>query len=281
MLFSISKKLPVKTIALNAVSSRPESTSVMGKLNGKVAIVTASTEGIGFAIAKKLANEGAKVVVSSRKEANVNAAVTSLKNFGHQNISGIVCHVGKSEDRKRLYEEAISKFGGIDILVSNAAVNPFFGFAADCTEETWDKIFDINVKSAFLLTKEVLPYLRERNGGSIIYVSSIAGLQPFQMLGPYSVSKTALLGLTKVFADELAHDNIRVNCLAPGVIRTKFAKQIYESDVAHDTVLSQIPMGRIGEPSDVEGVAAFLCSDDAKYVTGETIVVSGGMRSRL
>ncbi|XP_065199899.1 dehydrogenase/reductase SDR family member 4-like isoform X2 [Planococcus citri] len=237
---------------------------------------------IGFAIANKLATEGAKVVISSRQEVNVNEAVEKLKNNGHQNnISGVVCHVGNKEDRKRLYEEALNKFGGIDILISNAAVNPFVGFTVDCPEDKWDKLFDTNVKSAFLLTKEVVPHLKERKGGSIINISSLAGLQPVPMHGPYCVSKTAILGLTRVFADELAQFNIRVNCIAPGLVRTKFAEHIYENKILHDAILSQIPMGRTGEPRDVEGIAAFLCSDDANYITGETIAVAGGMHTRL
>ncbi|XP_065199900.1 dehydrogenase/reductase SDR family member 4-like isoform X3 [Planococcus citri] len=228
----------------------------MGRLTGKVAIITGSTQGIGFAIANKLATEGAKVVISSRQEVNVNEAVEKLKNNGHQNnISGVVCHVGNKEDRKRLYEE--------------------------CPEDKWDKLFDTNVKSAFLLTKEVVPHLKERKGGSIINISSLAGLQPVPMHGPYCVSKTAILGLTRVFADELAQFNIRVNCIAPGLVRTKFAEHIYENKILHDAILSQIPMGRTGEPRDVEGIAAFLCSDDANYITGETIAVAGGMHTRL
>ncbi|XP_065218764.1 dehydrogenase/reductase SDR family member 4-like [Planococcus citri] len=253
----------------------------MDRLIGKVAIVTGSTQGIGFAIAKRLAAEGAKVVVSSRQEVNVKEAVAKLKNLGYQNIIGIVCHVAKPEDRKRLYEETLNKFGGIDILICNAAVNPHVGFTADCPEDKWDKIFDVNVKSTFLLIKEVLPHLKKRNGGSIVNVSSVVGLKPVQGIGPYSVSKTAIIALTKVFANELAPLNIRVNCIAPGLIRTLFAKHMFENKTLHDSILSAIPMGRMGETNDLEGVAAFLCSDDAKYITGETIAVAGGAHSRL
>ncbi|XP_065209494.1 dehydrogenase/reductase SDR family member 4-like [Planococcus citri] len=253
----------------------------MNRLIGKVAIVTGSTQGIGFAMARRLAAEGAKVVVSSRQEANVNEAVKKLKHLGHENITGTVCHVSKPEDRNRLYEEALNKFGGIDILISNAAVNPHVGLTAECTEDKWDKIFDVNVRSSFLLIKEVLPYLKERNGGSIVTVSSIVGLNPLALIGPYSVSKSALISLTKVFANELASHNIRVNCIAPGVYRTSFTKVVLENKSIHDAVLSTIPMRRYGETSDIEGVAAFLCSDDAKYITGETIIVAGGVHCRL
>ncbi|XP_065223188.1 dehydrogenase/reductase SDR family member 4-like [Planococcus citri] len=254
----------------------------MNRLIGKVAVVTGSTQGIGFAVAKRLAAEGAKVVVSSRQEANVKEAVEKLKHLGYQdNIIGTVCHVSKPEDRKRLYEEAFNKFGGIDILVSSAGVNPHIGSTADCPEDKWDKIFDVNVKSSFLLIKEVLPYLKGRNGGSIVNMSSIAGLKPIQEIGAYSVSKSALIAMTKVFANELASLNIRVNCVAPGMIRTLFTEFIFRDKPLQDALVSTIPMGRAGEPSDIEGVTAFLCSDEARYITGETIVVAGGTHSRI
>ncbi|KAF4527620.1 hypothetical protein B566_EDAN015423 [Ephemera danica] len=201
------------------------------KLDGKVAVVTASTDG--------LAQDGAKIVVSSRKEANVNRTVKQLTSEG-LSVHGVVCHVSKAEDRKNLFNQAVSKFGGIDIL---------------CDESSWDKIFDVNVKAAYLLSQEALPHLRKRGGGSIVYVSSIAGFQPFallgaysvsktallgltkaaaedcikdniRLLGAYSVSKTALLGLTKAAAEDCIKDNIRVNCIAPGVIKTKFSAAV-------------------------------------------------------
>lgn len=256
------------------------SSSTNLKLQGKVAVVTASTDGIGFAVAKRLGAEGANVVVSSRKAKNVESAVKKLKDCGY-NVTGTVCHVAKSEDRQKLFEEAINKFGGIDILISNAAVNPTVGPILDCPEDVWDKIFEVNVKSAFMLSKEVVPYLRKRGKGSIIYISSIAGYQPFILLGAYSVSKTALLGLTKAAALDLACDNIRVNCVAPGIVQTRFSSALYESESAREMTLSMIPMRRLAQPDDIAGVVAFLCSDDASYMTGETVIVSGGMQSRL
>ncbi|XP_046396518.1 dehydrogenase/reductase SDR family member 4 [Ischnura elegans] len=250
------------------------------RLKGKVAVVTASTDGIGFAIAKRLADEGASVVVSSRKEKNVQEAVKKLSQEG-LSVDGVVCHVSKAEDRARLFNKAVDKFGGIDILVSNAAVNPTTGPVLEIDESSWDKIFDVNVKAAYLLSKEALPFIRKRGGGSIIYVSSIAGFQPFNLLGAYSVSKTALFGLTKAASQDLAPENIRVNCIAPGVVKTKFSSALHESEDAREIALRNIPMNRLAMPHEMGGVAAFLCSDDASYITGETIVVSGGMPSRL
>ncbi|XP_063222847.1 dehydrogenase/reductase SDR family member 4 [Bacillus rossius redtenbacheri] len=249
-------------------------------LTGKVAVVTASTDGIGYAIAARLAADGARVVVSSRKEGNVRSAVDRLKAGGFP-VAGVVCHVGRAEDRSRLFQEAVHRFGGIDILVSNAAVNPAVGPVLECKESEWDKIFDINVKSAYLLSKEVLPHMRKRNGGSIIYISSIAGFQPMPLLGTYSVSKTALLGLTKAAAADLAKENIRVNCVAPGIVRTRFSSAIHEDEGTRTAVLSQVPLGRLAEPREIAGLVSFLCSDDASYITGETVVAAGGMQSRL
>lgn len=260
--------------------TRTINTSSTSKLEGKVAIVTASTDGIGFAIAERLAADGASVVVSSRKEKNVTNAVEKLKASGYS-VSGVVCHVGKADDRERLIKEAQDKFGGIDILVSNAAVNPGVGPVLESPEDVWDKIFDINVKAAYLLSKEVLPHLRKRGGGNIVYISSIAGFQPLELLGVYSVSKTALLGLTKVAAKDVARENIRINCVAPGIIITRFSEALRQTKESEEAILQNVPLGRMGEPKDIAGVVSFLVSDDAAYITGETIIASGGMQSRL
>lgn len=220
------------------------------------------------------------MVISSRKEDNVDAALKSLReqNF---DVSGLVCHVAKKEDRQKLVDHAVAKYGGVDILVSNAAANPHFGNILSCNESQWDKIFDTNIKSSFFLCKEVIPFIEKRGGGSILFVSSIAGYQPFEFLGPYSVSKTALLGLTKALSFEAATMNIRVNCLAPGVIKTKFSEQLWKNPDAENITKGMIPMKRFGEPSECSSAAAFLVSDDASYITGETIVVAGGTNARL
>lgn len=205
---------------------RTFTTMAARRLEGKICVVTASTDGIGFSIAKKMGFEGAKVVVSSRKQKNVDEAIAKLKSEGVKDVIGVTCHVAVAKDRQRLYDTAINTFGGIDVLVSNAAVNPAVGSVLDASEEVWDKIFDVNVKSSYLLAKEVKPYIMKRGGGSIVFISSIGGYQPFDLLGAYSVSKTALFGLTKAAALDCAKDNIRVNCVAPGVIETKFSSAV-------------------------------------------------------
>lgn len=256
------------------------SSSKLQKLDGKVAIVTASTDGIGLAIARKLAQDGAKVVVSSRKQVNVEKAVQNLKSENFE-VTGEVCHVGKSQDRTNLIQTALTEYGGVDILVSNAAQNPFFGNILDCTETQWDKIFETNVKATFLLVKEIVPHIKERGGGSIVIVSSIGGYNPSNVIGPYSVSKTALLGLTKALVHQLSPLNIRVNGIAPGLIKTRFSEAIWRTDEAKKLSESMIPLRRIGEPQECAGIVAFLVSDEASYINGENIIVAGGIPARL
>lgn len=249
-------------------------------LAGKVAIVTASTDGIGLAAARALGQRGAHVVVSSRRQENVDRAVATLQSQDIR-VTGTTCNVGKSQDREKLVQMTLDQCGGIDILVSNAAVNPFFGNMLDSTEEVWDKILDVNVKATFLMTKLVVPHIEKRGGGSVVFVSSVAGYQPMPALGPYSVSKTALLGLTRALAPELAQSNIRVNCVAPGVIKTQFSSALWQNKDVMEEFMKQLSIKRLGEPEEIGGVIAFLCSKDASYITGETITVTGGINCRL
>ncbi|XP_052817159.1 dehydrogenase/reductase SDR family member 4-like [Mya arenaria] len=254
--------------------------SIQGKLSGKVAIVTASTEGIGLAIARRLGQDGASVMVSSRKQDNVSRTVEQLKSENLQ-VEGMVCHVGKAEDRTSLIQQTVSKFGGLDFVVSNAAANPAFGPILDTPESAWDKIFETNVKATFFLIKEAVPHMEKRGGGSVVIVSSFAGYTPMEFLGPYSVSKTALIGMTKALVPQLSTMNIRVNCVAPGIIKTKFSEQLWKTSAVKDMLMQMIPMKRIGEPSEISGLVSFLCSDDASYITGETTLATGGIPGRL
>ncbi|KAG4071993.1 hypothetical protein HA402_010930 [Bradysia odoriphaga] len=247
-------------------------------LSGKVAVVTGSTEGIGLAIAKRLASDGASVVISSRKLSNVSKAVELLKSMGYSQVHGFKCHVGVDQDRKNLIRETISLFGRIDILVSNAAVNPFWGRILECPEKMWDSIFGTNVTAPFMLVKEVAPLMKKTGSGSIIFISSVAAYNPMKKIGPYSVSKTALIGLTKVLSQSLVEDKIRVNSVAPGAVETKASKKVI---AANNNLLDDIPMGRVAAPEEIASVVSFLVSEDASYITGETIPVAGGMASHL
>ncbi|XP_018567175.1 dehydrogenase/reductase SDR family member 4-like [Anoplophora glabripennis] len=253
----------------------------MNRLVDRIAIVTGSTKGIGYSIARRLAQEGAKVIICSRKKENVEAAKKKLLSEC-LDIEAMVCDVANPCDREKLLKEA-EKWGRLDILVSNVAVDlqsvlvPIF----DCSESTWDKVFEVNVKVSYLLSKEALPLLRKSNAGRIIYVSALGAYFAQNQMGVYAISKVALLGLTKQGALHLAQENITVNCIAPGLIETDLSKSVLETADEIRKKASFIPLNRAGSTEEVSGTAAFLASDDASYITGETIVVGGGVQSRL
>jgi dehydrogenase/reductase SDR family member 4 len=275
-----------KPIKCSDISNFKRFSSSQGlPLHNKTAIVTASTEGIGFSIVKRLAKSGANVVVSSRKQKNVDQAVSELEKLYPNQIVGTVCHVGKNEDREKLVDLAMEKFGSINILVSNAAVNPYFGSFMDTEESHWDKIFDVNVKAPFMLTKQVVPHMLKNkqpgDKGSIVYISSIAAYTGLALIGAYSVSKSALLGLTRNFANELGVDNVRVNLVAPGVIKTKFSQSLTADKHAEEMCKAATSLKRLGEPDEVAGMVNFLCGPEASYITGENIVVGGGYHCRV
>ncbi|TKR67000.1 hypothetical protein L596_023217 [Steinernema carpocapsae] len=224
------------------------------RLEGKVAIVTAATAGIGLAIAERLGHEGAAVVISSRKEANVNEALEYLKRGGLQKVEGIVCHVGNAEHRERFVKFTLEKFGKIDILVNNAGINPDFGDILDISESVWDKLFEVNVKANFLLTKLVVPHMEKNGGGNIIFNSSYSAYKSPPGIAAYGVSKTAIVALIKALANSCASKNIRVNGIAPGVIKTKMSEVLWagaeDSTDAQAQIASDAAMGRIGAPKN-------------------------------
>lgn len=248
------------------------------KLEGKVAVVTAATAGIGLGIAYRLASDGAKVYISSRKQENVDQTITQLRSEGLE-VSGCVCHVGSDEHRQRLVANVTRVYGKIDVLVSNAAVNPVDSSILDTSEDAITKILDINIKAAIMLVKAAAPHMA--SGSSITFVSSLTAYSPPWPIGVYAVSKTALLGLTKGLATELGPQGIRVNCVAPGVVPTKFAAALVASPELHSAQVASTALGRLGTPADMAGAVSFLASEDAAYITGETLVVAGGMTSRL
>lgn len=247
------------------------------RLEGKVAIVTASTQGIGFAIAERFGVEGAAVVVSSRKQKNVDEAVEKLRSKGIETI-GLVCHVSNAQHRKDLIDRTVQKYGHIDIIVSNAAANPTVENILNEKESVLDKLWEINVKASILILQDAAAHLRK--GSSVILISSIAGYSPQASMAMYGVTKTALLGLTKALAAELS-PHTRVNCIAPGFVPTHFADFLTKSDTIRKSIEAKTLLGRLGTIEDMAGAAAFLASDDAGYITGETLVVAGGMPSRL
>ncbi|XP_075513812.1 tropinone reductase-like 3 [Primulina tabacum] len=251
---------------------------VKGKrFEGKVAIVTASTQGIGFSIAERLGLEGAAVVISSRRQKNVDEAVEKLKGKGIETL-GLACHVSNAQQRKDLIEKTIQKYGKIDVIVSNAAANPSVDGILETEESVLDKLWEINVKATILLLQDAALHLKK--GSSIVFISSIVAFQPPLGLSMYGVTKTALLGLTKALAAEMA-PNTRVNCVAPGFVPTRFADFLTSDESKRKDLEERTLLGRLGTTQDMAAAVAYLASDDASYITGETLVVAGGVPSRL
>lgn len=248
----------------------------MFELNGKVALVTGSSRGIGKAIAETMARQGAKVVVSSRKQEACDEVVDGIRASGGD-ATAFACNIGRKEDLEALAAAAIRTYGRIDILVCNAATNPVFGPMHEVSDEAYDKIMTTNVKSAFWLCNMVAPGMAERGeGGAVILISSIASMYGNRKLGIYGVSKAAEQQLVRNLAVEWGGENIRVNAIAPGLIRTDFARALWEDPKRLSIMERMTPLGRIGEPVEIAALATFLASDSASFITGQTIVADGG-----
>jgi NAD(P)-dependent dehydrogenase (short-subunit alcohol dehydrogenase family) len=243
-------------------------------LNDKVAIVTGASKGIGAAMAKGLAEFGAKVVISSRKQEAVDEVAASIIALGGQAI-GVACHVGDAEQRQQLVDQTIAAYGRIDILVNNAAINPVYGPLAEVTGDVFDKIMDINVKACMLLANLCYPHLKKQ-GGSIINISSVEGLKPGFGLGVYSVSKAALIMLTQNQAKEWGSDGIRSNVICPGLVQTKFSAALWNNEKMLQQYNRHIPAGRMAQPDEMVGLALFLASDASSYSTGGIFTADGG-----
>jgi NAD(P)-dependent dehydrogenase (short-subunit alcohol dehydrogenase family) len=247
-------------------------------LSGKVAIVTGSSRGIGRAIAERLAEHGAKVVVSSRKaEACKEVADAINKKHGKDRAIVIPANISSKDNLKNLVEETDRKFGKIDILVCNAASNPYFGPLAGIQDDQFRKILDNNILSNHWLAQLVSPQMIKRREGSIIIVSSIGGLRGSPVLGAYCISKAADLQLARNLAVEYGPHNVRVNCIAPGLIKTDFARALWEDKARLAVREEQTPLRRIGEPDEIAGAAVFLASAASSFVTGQNIVIDGGV----
>lgn len=245
------------------------------QLDGKVALVTGASKGIGEAMARGLAEFGAKVVVSSRKQEAVDA-VAEIFNSDGLEATGIAANMSSIEDIHGLVDKTVETYGGLDIIINNAAVNPVFGPIQNTDEHAFDKIIDVNLKGPFELCKKAYPVLKRRGGGSIIHISSIGGLRPEAGIGIYSVSKAAIINLTQAMAQDWGGDNIRVNAICPGLIKTKFSEALWNNDEILDRFLKHIPLGRAGNPDDIAGLAVFLASDAAAYCNGGAYLVDGG-----
>lgn len=244
-------------------------------LHGKVAVITGASKGIGEAIARYLAAFGAQVVISSRKQSDLDVLADEMRATGAQ-VAAIAAHAGEMAQLRELVEKTVAAFGGIDILVNNAATNPVFGPSLECSEAALDKILQINVKAPFELAKMVHPYMKARGGGSVINISSIAGISPDPGLGMYSVSKASLNMLTKVLAKEWGPDGIRVNAICPGLIKTKFSEALWSNDKILDRFTKHLPIARMGTVEEVAGMALYLASGASSYTTGGIFTADGG-----
>lgn len=244
-------------------------------LTDKVAIVTGSSKGIGESIARGLAEFGAKVVVSSRKQEAVNEVAAAFKKDGLE-ATGIACHVGDVGQLKNLVDKTVNIYGGVDILVNNAATNPFFGPLTDFNDELFDKIMQVNVKACFQLANICQPIMKQRGGGSIINISSVEGLKPSFGLSIYSVSKSALSMLSQNQAKEWGKDGIRSNVICPGLIKTKFSAAIWKNEKLLQHIEKNLPLARMAQADEMAGLAVFLASEAASYCTGGIYTADGG-----
>lgn len=248
----------------------------MFDLSGKVALITGSSRGIGRAIAERMAEFGAKVVISSRKAEACEEVAAGINALG----GSAIAHAASISDRgalQGLVDRTMAEWGRIDILVCNAAVNPYYGPLLDITDEAFDKIMASNVRSNLWLCAMVMPQMGEREDGAVIVVSSIAGLKGNTALGAYGISKAADMQLVRNLAVEWGPRNVRVNALAPAIIRTDFARKLWEDPTIYAKATQGYPLRRIGEPDEVAGAAIFLASSAGAFVTGQTIVIDGGM----
>lgn len=247
----------------------------MKALKNKVALVTGASKGIGEAIALTLAAHGAKVVINSRKQEDLDKVANVIRSAGGECLA-LAGNAGDTATCKTLIDTTVEKYGGLDILVNNAASNPAFGPVVQTEDWAYDKIMAINVKAPFELSKHAHPVMKKRGGGSVINLSSIAGDTPDPGLGIYSVSKAALNMLTKVMAKEWAPDNIRVNAICPGLIKTKFSQALWQDENMLKKFMKMVPMGRMGTVEEIAALALFLASDVSGYCTGTLFFADGG-----
>src|SRR6185295_1525181 len=245
-------------------------------LSGKVAIVTGSTRGIGKSMAEELARAGCKVAVSSRKAEACEAVRAEFEKQGYQ-VLARPCNVSRKEELQALVDATLAKWGRVDIAVANAAVNPYYGPLHEIPDEAFDKVFLNNVKSVLWLAGMTLPGMAERGGGSFITIGSIGGIIANTVIGAYGMSKAADHHLVRNLATEWGPKNVRVNAIAPGLIKTDFAKALWEDEKRVAERIAATPLRRLGEPRDIGGIAVFLASDAAAFVTGQCIVADGGV----
>jgi NAD(P)-dependent dehydrogenase (short-subunit alcohol dehydrogenase family) len=245
-------------------------------LENKSAIVTGATRGIGLAIAKGFVEAGARVAICGRKQESVDAVVSEFGDHADR-VLPVAAHVGNADEIDKLVEKAEAELGTINVLVNNAGTNPYFGPIVDSEEWAWDKTLGVNLKAPYLLSKRVAKGMIESGGGSIVNISSIAGLQAAPQQGIYSVSKAGLIMLTKVMARECGRKGVRVNCICPGVIKTHLSKALWEDEERSRAFIQNKALGRIGTTEELVGAALYFASDASSFTTGAVLQIDGGM----
>lgn len=246
-------------------------------LSGKTALLTGASKGMGLAMATALAEHGAKVVISARKQEAIDAAVQSInETCGAQLAYGVAANAGYKEALSDLVEETHQRVGPIDIVVGNAGVNPYYGATSEISDKAYEKTMSTNVQSNLWLAQLVVPDMIEKGGGSMMFTSSIGAFKPSEMLGTYGMSKLALIGLVRNLAAEFGPKGVRFNAICPGLIKTDFARELWENPKAKERVEKEIPLRRLGEADDLKGLAVFLASDASRYMTGQALTVCGG-----
>lgn len=246
------------------------------RLEGKVAIVTGASRGIGQAIAEHMAREGAKVVLASRKQDALDQVADGIRKAGGTALP-LACHTGKEDQVQNLLDKTVAEYGQVDVLVNNAATNPYFGPMLDVDWGAWDKTFEVNLKGYFAATRAVVRHVLGRGGaGSVVNVASVVGMMGAPFQGVYAMTKASVISMTKTLAVELGGQGIRVNAIAPGLVETKFAAALTTNDEIKGHVLERCAIKRVGQPDDIAGAAVFLASDEARFITGVTLPVDAG-----
>ena len=243
-------------------------------LEEKVVVVTGGSRGIGLELARNLLEQGAKVVICGRKQENLAAAVEKLN--GGERLLAIPTHIAREGDVENLFDTAVRRFGGLDVLINNVGMNLLTASVVDTDLAVWNKIIEGNLTGAFLCSRKAARIMREKKRGKIVSISSLAGTKASPGMGIYGIAKAGLEMLTKVLAFELAPFNIQVNAIAPGVVRTDFSKPFWSTPAIHEQIVKAVPAGRIAETADLVPIVLLLASGHADYITGQTIMVDGG-----
>lgn len=246
-------------------------------LTGRVALLTGASKGMGLEMATALADHGAKVVISARKQDQLDEAAAGINaKVGADRAIGLACNVGYKDQLQALVDQTRTKVGPIDIVIGNAGVNPYFGPTSEIPDEAYEKTMQANVQSNLWLAQMAVPDMIEKGAGSMMFTSSIGAFKPSVMLGTYGMSKLALIGLVRNLAAEFGPSGVRFNAICPGLVKTDFARELWDKPEVEERIRKDIPLRRLGEPEDFGGLAVFLASDASRYMTGQALTVCGG-----